>query len=103
MDLIFAYIYHELKDYDKHKNDGEDLIMNSASSRKLNNVTKWLVLNRKLKEYNCRDGYQIFSKEIAKASGVTNTEKILYVNNGYENARDVLLGKSDTLTKDRKL
>ena len=92
-------IYHELKDYFKEKNDGEDLIPASASSRKLKLQTKMVgILKQNLKEYNS-EAYQIFCNKMEEASGVTTQKRFYMSTYGYENARDVLLGKSDTLTK----
>ena len=56
------------------------------------------ILKQNLKEYNS-EAYQIFCNKMEEASGVTTQKRFYMSTYGYENARDVLLGKSDTLTK----
>ena len=43
----------------------------------------------------------MFSKEIAKAGDVTTQKRFYMGEYGYANAKDVLLGKTETLVKNR--
>ena len=92
-------IYPELKDWFTEKNGGEELIHKGASSRKLKMQTKMVgIIKSSLKEHDSK-AFELFSKEIAKASDVTTQKRFYMSTYGYENARDVLLGKTNTLTK----
>ena len=92
-------IYHELKEYFKEKNNGEDLIPASASSRKLKLQTKMVgILKSNLKEYNL-EAFQRFCDKLEEASGVTTQKRFYMSEYGYSNSKDVLLGKTDKLVK----
>ena len=56
------------------------------------------ILKSNLKDYN-PEAYQIFCDKMEEASGVTTQKRFYMSEYGYANARDVLLGKTDTLTK----
>ena len=88
-----------MKEWFTEKNGGEELIHKGASSRKLKMQTKMVgIIKSSLKEHDSK-AFELFSKEIAKASDVT-TQKSFYMSTyGYANARDVLLGKTNVLTK----
>ena len=92
-------IYPELKDWFTEKNGGKELIHKGASSRKLKMQTKMVgIIKSSLKEHDTK-AFELFSNEIAKASDVTTNKRFYMSTYGYENARDVLLGKTNTLTK----
>ena len=92
-------IYFELRDWFEERNDGEPLIHKGASSRKLKYQTKMVgILKQNLKDYN-PEAYQIFCDKMEEASGVTTQKRFYMSEYGYANARDVLLGKTDILTK----
>ena len=92
-------IYFELRDWFEERNGGEPLIHKGASSRKLKYQTKMVsILKQNLKEYN-PEAYQIFCNKMDEASGVTTQKRFYMSTYGYENARDVLLGKTNILTK----
>ena len=92
-------IYPELKDWFTEKNGGEELIHKGASSRKLKMQTKMVgIIKSSLKEYDTK-AFELFSNEIAKASDVTTQKRFYMSEYGYSNAKDVLLGKTNTLTK----
>ena len=56
------------------------------------------ILKQNLKEYNA-EAYEIFCNKMEEASGVTTQKRFYMSEYGYANAKDVLLGKTDTLTK----
>ena len=88
-----------MKEWFTEKNGGEELIHKSASSRKLKMQTKMVgIIKTSLKEHDNK-AFELFSKEIAKASYVTTQKRFYMSTYGYENARDVLLGKTNVLTK----
>ena len=92
-------IYPEIRDWFEDRNDGEPLIHKNASSRKLKYQTKIVgIIKQSLSKHDTK-AFELFSKEIAKASDVTTQKRFYMSTYGYENARDVLLGKTDTLTK----
>lgn len=92
-------IYFEMRDWFTEKNGGEDLIHKGASSRKLKMQTKMVgVIKSSLKEHDTK-AYELFSKEIAKAGDVTTQKRFYMGEYGYSNSKDVLLGKTDVLTK----
>lgn len=92
-------IYFEMRDWFTEKNGGEDLIHKGASSRKLKMQTKMVgVIKASLKEHDTK-AYELFSKEIAKAGDVTTQKRFYMGEYGYSNAKDVLLGKTNVLTK----
>ena len=92
-------IYFELRDWFTEKNGGEDLIHKGASSRKLKMQTKMVgVIMASLKEHDTK-AYEMFTKEIEKAGDVTTQKRFYMGEYGYANAKDVLLGKTETLTK----
>ena len=92
-------IYFEMRDWFTERNDGEDLIHKSASSRKLKMQTKMVgIIKASLKEHDAK-AYELFTKEIAKAGDVTTQKRFYMGEYGYSNVKDVLLGKTNTLTK----
>ena len=92
-------IYPEMKDWFTEKNGGEELIHKGASSRKLKMQTKMVgIIKSSLKEHDNK-AFELFSKEIAKASDVTTQKRFYMSTYGYENARNVLLGETNVLTK----
>ena len=77
----------------------DDLIHKDASSRKLKITTKMISLVKtSLKETNI-DLHDKFVSAIKKAESVTTQKRFYMSDYGYENARDVLLGKTETLIK----
>ena len=92
-------IYFELRDWFTEKNGGEDLIHKGASSRKLKMQTKMVgVIKASLKQHDTK-AYEMFTKEIEKAGDVTTQKRFYMSEYGYANAKDVLLGKTETLEK----
>ena len=92
-------IYFHLRDWFEEKNGGEVLIHKGASSRKLKYQTKMIqVLKANLKEHDTK-AYELFDAVIKKSTDVTTQKRFYMGEYGYANAKDVLLGKTDTLTK----
>ncbi len=92
-------IYPEIKEWFTERNGGEELIHKGASSRKLKMQTKMVgIIKSSLKEHDSK-AFELFSKEIAKASDVTTQKRFYMSTYGYENARNVLLGETNVLTK----
>ena len=92
-------IYPEMRDWFTEKNGGEELIHKGASSRKLKMQTKMVgIVKKSLLEHD-KKAYELFSKEIAKASDVTTQKRFYMSEYGYSNVKDVLLGKTNDLTK----
>ncbi len=92
-------IYPELRDWFTEKNGGEELIHKGDSSRKLKMQTKMVGLIKQSLAKHDMKAYELFSKEIAKASDVTTQKRFYMSEYGYSNVRDVLLGKTDKLVK----
>ena len=92
-------IYFEMRDWFTEKNGGEDLIHKGASSRKLKMQTKMVgIIKASLKEHDTK-AYELFTKEIDKAGDVTTQKRFYMGEYGYSNVKDVLLGKTEVLTK----
>ena len=92
-------IYPELKDWFTEKNGGEELIHKGASSRKLKMATKMVgIIKQSLAKHDMK-AYELFSKEIAKASDVTTQKRFYMSEYGFSNVKKVLLGEESTLTK----
>ena len=92
-------IYPEMRDWFTERNGGEELIHKGASSRKLKMQTKMVgIIKSSLKEHDNK-AFELFSKEIAKASDVTTQKRFYMSTYGYENVKDILLGKTNVLTK----
>ena len=92
-------IYPEMKQWFTEKNDGEELVHKGASSRKLKMQTKMIsVVKQSLKEHD-QKAYEMFCNKIATAGDVTTQKRFYMSEYGYSNAKDVLLGKTDTLEK----
>ena len=92
-------IYMEMRDWFTERNGGEDLIHKGASSRKLKMQTKMVgTIKSSLKEYDTK-AYQLFTDAMNKAGEVTTQKRFYMSTYGYENAKEVLLGETNTLTK----
>ena len=98
-------IYFEMRDWFTEKNGGEDLVPartaegKVTASRKLNIQSKMVgIIKASLKEHDTK-AYKMFTEQMNKASDVTTQKRFYMSEYGYANARDVLLGKTDTLTK----
>ena len=92
-------IYPELRDWFTEKNGGEELIHKGASSRKLKMQTKMVgIIKSSLKQHD-QKAYELFCKKMNSAGDVTTQKRFYMSEYGYANARDVLLGKTETLEK----
>jgi len=92
-------IYMEMRDWFTERNGGEDLIHKGASSRKLKMQTKMVgTVKASLKQHDSK-AYQLFTDAMNKAGEVTTQKRFYMSTYGYENARNVLLGETNTLTK----
>jgi len=77
----------------------DDIIHKGASSRKLKITSKMIsLIKASLKETDI-DLYDKFVSAIKKAESVTTQKRFYMSDYGFENARDVLLGKTETLIK----
>ena len=92
-------IYFELRDWFTEKNGGEELIHKGASSRKLKLQTKFVGIIKQSLAKHDRKAYELFSKEIAKASDVTTQKRFYMSEYGFSNVKNILLGKESTLIK----
>jgi len=92
-------IYPELKNWFTEKNGGEELLRQGISSRKLKMQTKMVgIIKASLKTHDTK-AYDMFMSEMEKATGVTTQKRFYMSEYGFSNAKDVLLGKTNTLTK----
>ena len=92
-------IYPELRDWFTEKNGGEELIHKGASSRKLKMQTKMVgIIKSSLKQHD-QKAYELFCKKMNSAGDVTTQKRFYMSEYGYANAKDVLLGKTETLEK----
>ena len=92
-------IYPELKNWFTEKNGGEELIRQGVSSRKLKMQSKFLsIIKASLKEHDTK-AYNMFVSAMEKATETTTTKRFYMSEYGFSNTKDVLLGKTDILTK----
>jgi len=77
----------------------DEIIHKDASSRKLKITTKMISLVKTSLKESDIDLYDKFVSAIKKAEGVTTQKRFYMSDYGFENTRDVLLGKTDTLIK----
>jgi len=77
----------------------DEIIHKDASSRKLKITTKMISLIKASLRESDIDLYEKFVSAITKAEGVTTQKRFYMSDYGFENTRDVLLGKTDTLIK----
>ena len=98
-------IYFEMRDWFTEKNGGEDLVPartaegKVTASRKLKIQSKMVgIIKASLKEHDTK-AYKMFTEQMNKASDVTTQKRFYMSEYGYSNVKDVLLGKTDVLTK----
>ena len=77
----------------------DEIIHKDASSRKLKITTKIISLVKSSLRETYINMYEKFVSAIEKAEGVTTQKRFYMSDYGFENTRDVLLGKTDTLIK----
>ena len=77
----------------------DEIIHKDASSRKLKITTKMISLIKISLRESDIDLYEKFVSAITKAEGVTTQKRFYMSDYGFENTRDVLLGKTDILIK----
>ena len=95
------FIYHDLHKWFIEKNDGEQLIHKGASSRKLKVQTKMVsIIRNSLKEHH-PDKFVEFKQFIESRQDVTTKKRFYMSDYGYENVREVLLGKTDKLVENK--
>ena len=98
-------IYFEMRDWFTEKNGGEDLVPartedgKVTASRKLKIQSKMVgIIKASLKQHDTK-AYKMFTEQMNKASDVTTQKRFYMGEYGYSNVKDVLLGKTDVLTK----
>jgi hypothetical protein len=77
----------------------DDIIHKTASSRKLKIESKMISLVKSSLKETDINLYEKFVSAITKAESVTTQKRFYMSDYGFENTRDVLLGKTDTLIK----
>ena len=77
----------------------DEIIHKDASSRKLKITSKIISLVKSSLRETDINLYEKFVSAIEKAEGVTTQKRFYMSDYGFENTRDVLLGKTDTLIK----
>ena len=77
----------------------DEIIHKDASSRKLKITTKIISLVKASLKESDINLYDKFASAIAKAESVTTQKRFYMSDYGFENTRDVLLGKTETLIK----
>lgn len=95
------FIYHDLHKWFIEKNDGEQLIHKGASSRKLKIQTKMIsIIKNSLKEHHPHKLHE-FKSFLDSRQDVTTQKRFYMSDYGYENVKDVLLGKTDKLIENK--
>jgi hypothetical protein len=95
------FIYHDLSKWFIERNGGP-LIHKGASSRKLKIQTKMIsIIKNSLKQHD-PDTYTEFVAFIKSKQDVTTQKRFYMSDYGYENSRDVILGKTETLIPNKQ-
>jgi len=93
------------KPYEDLKNYVEDIVGEfvpaDASSRKLK-ISNTIIAMTKAALKSNKDDYDSFMNTIEKAKGLTEQKRYYYSNYGFSNFKDVVLGKTDKLIKDKE-
>ena len=93
------------KPYEDLKNYVEDIVGEfvaaDASSRKLK-ISTTIIAMTKAALKNHKSDYDSFMNTIEKAKGLTEQKRYYYSNYGFSNFKDVVLGKTDKLVKDKE-
>jgi len=93
------------KPYEDLKNYVEDIVGEfvpaDASSRKLK-ISTTIIAMTKAALKNHKSDYDLFMNTIEKAKGLTEQKRYYYSNYGFSNFKDVVLGKTDKLIKDKE-
>lgn len=94
-------IYHDLNKWFIDKNGGP-LVHKGASSRKLKIQTKMIsIIKNSLKEHH-PDIHKEFIQFVKSKQDVTTQKRFYMSDYGYENVKDVLLGKTETLIPNKQ-
>ena len=88
--LVKSIIENEIED---------DIVHKGASSRKLKITTKIIGLIKSALKENHKTDYDEFINSISKAEGIMTQKRFYMSDYGYENVKDILLGKTDKLIK----
>ena len=95
------FIYHDLNKWFTERNDGP-LVHKGASSRKLKIQTKMIsIIKNSLKQHH-PDRFKEFTDFIRSRQDITTQKRFYMSDYGYENARDVILGKTETLVPNKE-
>lgn len=94
--LIQGELYDHLCDFFKIRNNNEHLVPLTASSRKRKMQTKWVSeVKKSLKEVP--DERKDFENTILYAKSLTERKRTFSCNFGFNNSKEVILGKDDQL------
>jgi hypothetical protein len=93
------------KPYEDLKNYVEGIVgvfvPEDASSRKLK-ISNTIIAMAKAALKDHKDDYDSFMNTIQKAKGLTEKKRYYYSNYGFSNFKDVVLGKTDKLVRDKE-
>jgi len=96
------FVYHDLLKWFIEKNNGEELIRPDASSRKLKTQTKIIsIIKNSLKEHH-PELHTEFIQFIKSREDITTQKRFYMSDYGYANAREVLLGQTETLIPNKE-
>lgn len=91
--------FRSLNDWFREKNNGESLVDDNASSRKLKTQTKMVsIIKASLKESDTEE-YKKFVQVFEDAKGLTEQKRQFMSDYGYENVKEYLNFETDTLIK----
>jgi hypothetical protein len=97
--LINDANFRNLNDWFKKRNDGESLVDDGASSRKLKTQTKMVsIIKASLKDVEPEE-YKNFVNVFAEAKGLTEQKRQFMSDYGYSNVKEYLNLETDTLEK----
>jgi hypothetical protein len=93
--LLHDEIFHKLHDRFTHLNNNTPLTSNSASSKKMKRQNKMIsIIRNSLKN---EEKLKIFNGVVNSAFNLTQRKRFYISTYGYENTKDILIGKSNKL------
>lgn len=97
--LLHDDVFHKLHDRFTYLNDNTPLTANSASSKKMKRQTKMISIIRN--SLSDQDLLKKFNDVIDSAFNLTQRKRFYISTYGYENVKEMLTGKNDTLVQSK--
>lgn len=94
--------YNEMNEWFMKRNDGQPLLPYGTSSRKLKVQTMMVADVKRALKVHDTDLYNTFISAVKASTDITTQKRFYMSTYGYENSKDVLLGKTDQLIPNKE-